>query len=52
MCADLRTKDGQMVNADFYATKDAGQFVILQAEIGNRAPLQALILKGTASMLE
>ena len=52
LCADLRTQDGQMVNADFYATRDAGQFVIFQTEIGNRAPLQALIIKGAASLLE
>lgn len=52
LCADLRTKDGQMVNADFYATRDGGQFVIFQTEIGNRAPLQALIVKGAASLLE
>jgi hypothetical protein len=52
LCADLRTKDGQNVNADFYATRDNGQFVIFQTEIGNRAPLQALMLKGAASLLE
>jgi hypothetical protein len=52
LCADLRTSDGQMVNADFYATRDGGQFIIFQTEIGNRAPLRALILKGAASLLE
>ena len=52
LCADLRTKDGQSVNADFYAARDNGQFVIFQAEIGNRAPLQALLMKGAASLLE
>jgi len=52
LCADLRTADGKMINADFYATKDNGQYVIFQAEIGNRAPLQSLILKGVASLLE
>lgn len=52
LCADLRMKDGQMVNADFYAMRDNGQFVIFQTEIGNRAPLQALIIKGAASLLE
>jgi hypothetical protein len=52
LCADLRTKDGQNVNADFYATRDNGQFVIFQSEIGNRAPLQALLMKGAASLLE
>lgn len=52
LCADLRTKDGQTVNADFYATRDNGQFVIFQTEIGNRAPLQALLMKGAASLLE
>jgi hypothetical protein len=52
LCADLRTKDGQLVNADFYATRDGGQFVIFQSEIGNRAPLQALMMKGVASLLE
>jgi hypothetical protein len=52
LCADLRTKDGKVVNADFYATKDAGQYVIFQTEIGNREPLQALIMKGAASLLE
>ena len=52
LCADLRTKDGQAVNADFYAVRDAGQFVIFQTEIGNRAPLQALLMKGAASLLQ
>jgi hypothetical protein len=52
LCADLMTKDGKSVNADFYATRDNGQFVIFQAEIGNRAPLQALLMKGAASLLE
>lgn len=52
LCADLRTKDGQNVNADFYAARDNGQFVIFQTEIGNRAPLQALLMKGAASLLE
>ncbi len=52
LCADLRTKDGKMVNADFYAARDNGQFVIFQTEIGNRAPLQALVMKGAASLLE
>ena len=52
LCADLRTKDGKNVNADFYATRDNGQFVIFQTEIDNRAPLQALVMKGAASLLE
>ncbi len=52
LCADLRTQDGKMVNADFYAARDNGQFVIFQTEIGNRAPLQALVMKGAASLLE
>jgi hypothetical protein len=52
LCADLRTKDGKTVNADFYAARDNGQFVIFQTEIGNRAPLQALVMKGAASLLE
>lgn len=52
LCADLRTKDGHNVNADFYATRDNGQFVIFQTEIDNRAPLQALLMKGAASLLE
>jgi hypothetical protein len=52
LCADLRTKDGQTVNADFYAAREGGQFVIFQTEIGNRAPLQALVMKGAASLLE
>jgi hypothetical protein len=52
LCADLRTKAGQTVNVDFYATRDNGQFVIFQAEINNRAPLQALLMKGAASLLE
>lgn len=52
LCADLKTKSGQSVNADFYVTRDNGQFVIFQTEIGNRAPLQALVMKGAASLLE
>ena len=52
LCADLRTADGKTVNADFYATKDNGQYVIFQSEIGNREPLQALLMKGAASLLE
>lgn len=52
LCADLRTKDGKTVNADFYVARDNGQFVIFQTEIGNRAPLQALVMKGAASLLE
>jgi hypothetical protein len=52
LCADLMTKDGKTVNADFYAARDNGQFVIFQTEIGNRAPLQALVMKGAASLLE
>ena len=52
LCADLRTKDGKTVNADFYAARDNGQFVIFQTEIGNRAPLTALVMKGAASLLE
>ena len=52
LCADLVTKDGKSVNADFYAARDNGQFVIFQTEIGNRAPLQALVMKGAASLLE
>lgn len=52
LCADLVTKDGKTVNADFYAARDNGQFVIFQTEIGNRAPLQALVMKGAASLLE
>jgi len=52
LCADLRTADGKVVNADFYAIKDNGQYVIFQAEIGNREPLQALLMKGAASLLE
>lgn len=52
LCADLRTADGKTVNADFYATKENGQYVIFQSEIGNREPLQALLMKGAASLLE
>lgn len=52
LCADLKTAEGKTVNADFYATKDSGQYVIFQAEIGNREPLQALLMKGVASLLE
>jgi len=52
LCSDLRTKDGKTVNADFYAARDNGQFVIFQTEICNRAPLQALVMKGAASLLE
>lgn len=52
LCADLRTKDGKTVNADFYAARDNSQFVIFQTEIGNRAPLQALLMKGAASLLQ
>lgn len=52
LCADLRTQDGKTVNADFYAAHEGGQFVIFQSEIGNRAPLQALLMKGAASLLE
>jgi hypothetical protein len=52
LCADLRTQDGTLVNADFYATKADGQFVVFQSEIGNREPLKALIVKGAASLLE
>lgn len=52
LCADLRTKDGQVVNADFYAVRDGEQFVIFQSEIGNRAPLQALVMKGVALLLQ
>lgn len=52
LCADLRTKDGKTVNADFYAARDGSQFVIFQSEIGNREPLQALLMKGMASLLE
>jgi hypothetical protein len=52
LCADLRDKDGKTVDADFYATRDNGQFVIFQLEINNRAPLTALVMKGAASLLE
>ncbi len=52
LCADLKTADGKLVNADFYATKENGQFVIFQTEIANREPLQALLMKGAASLLE
>jgi hypothetical protein len=52
LCADLRNKDGKTVDADFYATRENGQFVIFQIEIGNRAPLTALVVKGVASLLE
>jgi hypothetical protein len=52
LCSDLKTASGKLVNADFYATRDNGQFVIFQTEIGNREPLQALLLKGAASLLE
>ncbi len=52
LCADLRTASGGLVNADFYATREGKQYVIFQAEIGNREPLQALLMKGLASMLE
>jgi len=52
LCADLRTKAGKTVNADFYVTRDDGKFVIFQTEIDNRAPLQALLMKGAASLLE
>jgi hypothetical protein len=52
LCADLRNKDGKTVDADFYATRESGQFVIFQIEIGNRAPLTALVVKGVASLLE
>ena len=52
LCADLRNDAGKTVNADFYVTRDAGNFVIFQTEIENREPLKALIMKGAASMLE
>ena len=52
LCADLKRADGKLVNADFYATKENGQFVIFQTEIANREPLQALLMKGAASLLE
>jgi len=52
LCADLRSGDGKTVNADFYATQEGGKYVIFQTEIGNREPLQALLMKGAASLLE
>lgn len=52
LCADLRAEDGKLVNADFYATREADQFRIFEAEIGNREPLQALMMKGVAALLE
>lgn len=52
LCADLRDESGKAVNIDFYAMPHGDDYTIFQAELGNRAPLDSLVMKGIAAMLQ
>ncbi|MEM7319967.1 MAG: hypothetical protein AAF408_13200 [Pseudomonadota bacterium] len=49
LCADLRDEDGKSVPIDYYMAADGKRFKIFRTEIGNRAPLKALMKSGAVS---
>lgn len=52
LCADFRDATGAPVNVDFYVAKRDRGFSIFQVEFANRAPLEALVKNGIATMLQ
>ena len=52
LCSDLKSRDGKSVPVDFYMTRNGTRFTIIRTEIGNRAPLKALLKSGVAARLK
>lgn len=51
MCSDLRNPDGEAETVDYYMTKNGPHYTVVRTEIGNRAPLKALMKSGAAKRL-
>ncbi|MDT8327744.1 MAG: hypothetical protein RQ750_10225 [Roseovarius sp.] len=52
MCATLATDDGKETTVDYYMAQNRGSYGVIRTEIGNRAPIKALIKAGKAVRLE
>lgn len=52
LCTDFVGFDGQPVNIDFYAVRQKGSFKIIQTEVANRRPLEALVAAGRAAPVD
>jgi hypothetical protein len=52
LCTDFKTRAGESVNVDFYASRRGKSFVIFRTEIDNRAPLTALMDAGKVAPAE
>lgn len=52
MCATLVSDDGREVPVDYYIAAAGGRFGVVRTEIDNRAPLHALMERGTAERLK
>ncbi len=52
MCATLVTDDGKETTVDYYMAQNRGSYGVIRTEIGDRAPIKALIKAGKAVRLE
>ncbi len=46
LCSDLMSKDGDRVTVDYFFAPTDGTYTVIQTEIDNRAPLEALMKAG------
>ena len=52
LCSDLMSKDGDRVTVDYFFAPTDGTYTVIQTEIDNRAPLEALMKAGKLSRLK
>lgn len=52
LCSDLMSQDGKRVPVDYYFAPAGETYVVIQTEIDNRAPLDALMKAGLVSRLK
>ena len=51
LCTDFRDDEGRLVNIDFYLAPARETYIVFQTVVDNRAPLEALIKRGTAKIV-
>jgi len=52
LCSDLMSRDGDHVTVDYFFAPAGGTYRVIQTEIDNRAPLEALMKAGKLTRLK
>lgn len=52
VCADFRKRDGKTVNVDFFLTRQENGFVLFDTVVGDREPIDRLMLSGQVRVVK